>query len=76
MEKLVTLQEAMKSKKPFKNKNSDEYIVFQEAKTGSFKDLVDCSYFIIDCLGDHPYFSTSLDLYYEEILSDEWEIKE
>lgn len=71
----MTLQEAIKSEKPFKHKNSEEFIKFQKPNTGKYKDIVSCSYFIIDFFGD-DYMSTSLDLYPEEICSLEWEIKE
>lgn len=68
----MTIQDALKSNKPFKLKGSDEVILYYEASRGPHSDvLINVSYFTID--GD---LSTSLDLYASEILSNEWEVVE
>lgn len=41
--------------------------------TGPHKNLVSCDYFVIYDIDDE-YFSTSLDLYPEDILAYDWEI--
>ena len=65
----MKIQEAIKSKKPFKIKDSDIVTQWFEAGTGPRTDLVDCDYFISEGL-----FSTSIDLYASHVISDEWEI--
>lgn len=64
----VTIQEAIQSGKSFKLEDSDKVIGYYAAGTGSFTELVSCDYFVVD--GE---FSTSLDLYASELLSDKWE---
>lgn len=67
----MTIQEAIKTKKPFRIKGKDGWEISQwfEGGKGPFKNLVDCDYFTHD--GE---FSTSIDLYADQVLSNEWEI--
>ena len=63
----MTLIEAMESGKPFRRKEDDEISQWFEAGTGPHKELVDCDYFTHG--GD---FSTSIDLYYMDIIADDY----
>ncbi len=66
---MFNLQQAIKSKKKFQRSHWDsQYIQYFEAKTGPHKDLVDCDYFII-YNGEIQEFSTSIDLYPEDIFA-------
>lgn len=67
----MTLIEAIKSLKPFKRPHSEEWSCWYLPWTGPFKDLVNCSYFTHD--GE---FSTSIDLYAEDIAANDYEIQE
>lgn len=72
----MKLEDALKTGKPIKRTHHSNAVVqYFEPKTGPHSDLVDCSYFIV-CEDDDNewYFTTSLDLYPEDIFSDEWEI--
>ncbi len=57
--------EAMLTRKKFSNKLVYEEIQYFDAKTGPYQYLVGCDYFIID--GE---FSTSIDLYGDELLGE------
>ena len=65
----MTLQEVLKTKKRFKKQVEDDWIEYYENREGPYGSLVDCGYFVLE--GD---FSTSLDLYREDILAEDWEI--
>jgi hypothetical protein len=67
----MKLAEAMTSMKPFKRKRSSDWSQWYLGGTGPHKDLVDCDYFVHGGL-----FSTSIDLYAEDILTDDWEVLE
>ncbi len=62
----MTIQEALKSGKPFRRLNQDEWTVYDPVKNnGWFYEL-----------GETSWGSTDLSLYYKELLADDWEIKE
>lgn len=68
----MTLQEAIKSGKPFRRSGQDEVCQYFKAGEGPYADKgLKSDYFLID--GE---FSTSLDLYQEDILATDWEVKE
>lgn len=67
----MNLIEAMKSGKRFKRKNNDKWSQCFEPKTGPHTDLVGCGYFVHD--GE---FSSSINLYYSDLVADDWEIEE
>jgi len=72
----MKIQEALQT---FKNVKRSKYtgcaVRYFRGKEGPHADLVDCSYFMIKEDGDDSwYFSTSIDLYPEDILADDWEI--
>ena len=69
----MTLQEALATYKKVNRKNNSGWYQYFPAKMGPHKDLVDCSYFVIDEEdGYDPFFSTSMDLYPEDIFSNDW----
>ena len=67
----MTIQEAIKSGKPFRlpNYGPGEAIEYFIAGTGPFAEVAPSS----DYFSIFGTFSTSLDLYASEILSEEWE---
>ena len=65
----VRLTEAILSKKPFRRKGQEEYVQWFEAGDGPHRDLVTCDYFVSDGV-----FMTSIDLYAEDILADDYEL--
>ena len=68
----MTIQEAIRSKLPFRLKGGWETVQYYPAGTGPYSNLViEADYFTTD--GE---LSTSLDLYAFELLSDEWEVLE
>lgn len=71
----MTLIEAMKTNKYFKRPHWTDSICYFEPKTGPQKNLVDCDYFIVkeDSVEE---FSTSLDLYPEDISASDYELVE
>lgn len=78
----MTIQEALKTGKAVVRPNRQNIVaILHKAGTGPNFDLVDCDYFLINEL-DHEdklcqwYFSTSLDLYPEDLFADDWEIYE
>ena len=72
----MTIQEAVQSNREV-TLNGESSFQYFEAGTGPHKTLVDCSYFVLkDYLDDEPYFSTSIDLYPEDLLSDKWRFVE
>ena len=61
----MTIQEALKSGKPFKRPHQFEWTVYVSDKhNGWFYDEK-----------DPDMGSTSLDLYYEDLLADDWVVK-
>lgn len=50
-----------------------EYFQYFQTKTGPHKHLVDCDYFILTESGEE-FFSTSIDLYPEDLLADDYEV--
>lgn len=69
----MTIQEAIKSGKKFTRKNQEGgWGCYYNQSTGPFDDLVDCDYFVF-CEDNIIVFSTSIDLYAEDILADDWE---
>ena len=73
----MKLEEALKTGKKIRRKCEPHYdtIRWCKSETGPHKDLVGCSYFMIsDCFGEQ--FSTSLDLYPNDIFADDWEVVE
>lgn len=72
----MKLIEAMLSLKTFKRPHSLQAAQYFLAKTGPYKDLVSCDYFVIysnvDTKNIEVNFSTSLDLYPEDILADDY----
>lgn len=70
----MKIQEALKTNKPIKRSNHINAVIqYYEANTGPNAELVTCSYFMV-CDDNEWYFTTSLDLYPEDIFADDWEI--
>lgn len=69
----MTLEEALRTNKKV-TRNSDGWIQYFEGKTGPFSYLVDCSYFVIHEDNVNEYFTTSLDLYPEDIFASDWRL--
>lgn len=74
----MTIQEAIKTGKAFYLATAPFYKYYQYFKSGSgpYKILVDCDYFVVNEDGGDPYMTTSIDLYPEEVLSEEWAVLE
>lgn len=69
---MATIQECVRSLKPFKTPGYLKAMVqYWQPETGPFKDVLSCDYFTVD--GE---LQTSLDLYADEILSNDWIILE
>lgn len=69
----MTIQEAIKSGKKFKRPKHDEASQYFESGTGPYSNDVGCDYFVFG-EGSLAMFSTSIDLYAEDILADDWEL--
>ncbi len=67
----MTIQEALLTYKYFKRPMWDHKVCYFKAKTGPFHDLVDCDYFVTNEDGEDR-FTTSLDVYGEEILATDY----
>ena len=68
----MTLKEAMLTGKfSYRRSWLDSGFTYYQPKTGPHKDLVDCDYFVIKEDGEE-YFSTSIDLYPEDILAEDY----
>lgn len=72
----MNIIEAIKTSKKVRRSNDySGYVQYFTAGTGLSTSLVDCDYFMIEEEGtNEAYFSTSLDLYPEDILADDWEV--
>lgn len=71
----MKIQEAINSNKYVCRKNQkDSAFCHHPAKTGLFKDLVDCDYFTIYEDGFLTFSTTGPDLYAEELLADDYEL--
>ncbi len=71
----MTLQEALNTHKEVRRPSRYAGVQLYKAGTGPHKDLVDCSYFVIREFDEtEAYFSTSLDLYPEDIFASDWEV--
>ena len=74
----MNIQEALKSGKKFKRPHMTNWSYqYFYPETGPYKDLVSCDYMVEYLFEDDPQsvervFSTSLDLYPEDILADDW----
>jgi hypothetical protein len=66
----MNIQEAIKSKKWF-TRNGQTFSRYYEAGTGPKKDLVSCDYFMHK-EDTEEYFSTSIDLYPEDIVTSDY----
>jgi len=63
----MTIIEALKSKKPFKRKDWEEWINYDPIKwNGWFHGIED----------GFTWGSTTYDLYYEDFLAEDWEIND
>lgn len=73
----MNLKEAILTYKKVRRPHWDENDSFQyfKAKTGPYKELVDCDYLVLQESGVES-FSTSIDLYPEDILSEDYEVLE
>lgn len=73
----MLLNEAIETLKKFKRPHwpTNNYYQYFLSKTGPHANLVGCSYFIVT-EGGFSEFSTSLGLYAEEILANDWIICE
>lgn len=74
----MTLREVLKSGRKFKRPHMEDwsYQYFQP-ETGPYKDLVSCDYMVEYMFEGDPKsfeknFSTSLDLYPEDVLAEDW----
>lgn len=65
----MKLTEVVLSKKPFRRKGQEECTQWFEAGNGPYKEVVACDYFVSDGV-----FMTSIDLYAEDILADDYEL--
>jgi len=80
----MDLKTAIMSHKPFKRRGGEnEYSQYFKAGTGPKSDVVDSEYFLhgfTEFNGNLEYcfglFSTSIDLYVEDIVANDWEILE
>lgn len=71
----MTLKEVLLTHKPFTRPHwEDKSICYYAPGTGPFKTLVTCDYFVVYESGCEPFFSTSLDLYGDEILAEDYEL--
>lgn len=70
----MTIQEALKTHQPVKRPSWDNFVCYFRPKTGPFKDLVDCDYFVYYENGLEPMFTTSIDLYGEELLATDYQV--
>lgn len=66
----MTIEEVIKSYKPFRRPHSDEVSQYFEGGTGPY-GYFGCDYFI-----HSGVFSTSIDLYAEDIFADDWIVVE
>ena len=66
----MNIIDAVKSGEKFFLANQTRVIQYFEQRTGKFGHLVDSSYFMTE-----DGYITSLGLYPEELLSEEWELK-
>jgi hypothetical protein len=66
----MTIQQAILTGKQFKLMGDNEVIQYFVAGTGPFAHELSCDYFVTD----GKFLSTSLDLYADELLSNEWEL--
>ena len=73
----MKLEEALKTNKKIIRKSDPNGSVIQWCKkdTDKYKGLVACSYFILNEDGKE-FFSTSVDLYPNELFADDWEVLE
>jgi len=72
----MNLHEAMRTHKYFKRPHWDlSKICWFNAQTGPYSELVSCDYFVIYEYGIET-FSTSLDLYAEDILANDYILSE
>jgi len=68
----MTLKEAMLTNKFVYRPNwYDRGFTYFLPKTGPYKDLVDCDYFVIKEDGEE-FFSTSIDFYPEDLLAEDY----
>jgi len=67
----MTLKEAITSGKPFKRKHWDEWTIYNPEVHGGF------FYFFnnYEPIVEIQEIGTSIDLYYEDILAEDWETK-
>jgi hypothetical protein len=70
----MNIQEALLTHKKVKRPSWDNYFIYYQAKTGPFKKLVDCDYFVYYEEGSEPMFSTSIDLYADDLLANDFEV--
>lgn len=70
----MTIQEALQTHQPIRRPDWDNFVCYFRPKTGPFKDLVDCDYFVYYEEGLETFFTTSLDLYGDALLATDWEI--
>lgn len=72
----MTLIEAMLSLKPFRRPDSLDASQYFLPNTGPYKDLVSCDYFVnysnINEKDMDMDFSTSIDLYHDDITADDY----
>lgn len=68
----MTLIDAINSLKQFKRPTWSYSIKYFKEQTGPFVYLIDCDYFVVYNEIREPYLITSLDLYPEDILSNEY----
>lgn len=69
----MTLSEAIKTNKKVKRKSKDWAVQWFLPNTGPYNDIVSCDYFVAYEFGEET-FITSLDLYADDILDDDWEV--
>lgn len=73
----MKLAEAMLSLKPFKRPHSLNHVQYFMPGTGPHKSLVSCDYFVFHYDGSSEgEFSTSIDLYPEDITADDYVLLE
>ena len=71
----MTLKEALLSHKKFKRPQWDYWSCYYAPGTGPYKNLVVCSYFVI-YQEPEDMFSTSMDMYGEEVLAEDYILEE
>lgn len=79
----MNLKNAIMSLRPFKRKKDESYSQYFEAGTGPEKEMTDSDYFIHDFIiskSDPKHssglFSTSIDLYADDVFAHDWEVYE